>query len=269
MLLGADVTHPGPASSAPSLAAVVASLDAGATRYATRLSAQPTRPGDKKQIEEIIQDLCGMVRDLLMEFYRANNGKKPESIIYYRDGVSEGQFDHVCRYEYTAIRQACIDVSGEGAEYAPPITIATVQKRHQTRLFAAERNQADRSGNVPPGVVVDTGICHPYEFDFYLNSHAGLQGTNRPVHYTVLVDQNGFGADSLQQFTYWMTYLFCRCTRSISMCPPAHYAHLAAFRARVLMRGGDSDVSSVSSGGSGAGELLGVHKDLNGSMFFV
>jgi hypothetical protein len=30
-----------------------------------------------------------------------------------------------------------------------------------------------RSGNVRPGVVVDTGICHPKLFDFYLNSHAG------------------------------------------------------------------------------------------------
>ena len=23
--------------------------------------------------------------------------------------------------------------------------------------------------------MVDTGICHPFEFDFYLNSHAGIQ----------------------------------------------------------------------------------------------
>ena len=50
---------------------------------------------------------------------------------------------------------------------------------------------------------MDTGITHPFEFDFFLNAHAGLQGTNRPAHYTVLADQNGFGADSLQQLTYW------------------------------------------------------------------
>jgi hypothetical protein len=25
------------------------------------------------------------------------------------------------------------------------------------------------------GTVVDTKICHPTEFDFYLNSHAGIQ----------------------------------------------------------------------------------------------
>lgn len=35
-----------------------------------------------------------------------------------------------------------------------------------------------------------------------------------------------------------MCYLFCRCTRSISLVPAAQYAHLAAFRGRVLCRGG-------------------------------
>lgn len=35
-----------------------------------------------------------------------------------------------------------------------------------------------------------------------------------------------------------LCYLFCRCTRSISVVPPAQYAHLAAFRGRLLCRGG-------------------------------
>jgi hypothetical protein len=35
-----------------------------------------------------------------------------------------------------------------------------------------------------------------------------------------------------------MCYLFNRCTRSISVVPAAMYAHLAAFRGRVLIRGG-------------------------------
>lgn len=83
-----------------------------------------------------------------------------------------------------------------------------VQKRHHTRLFPADhgaraRDSTDRSGNIMPGfiselclatlqvhlftpefincvlflsgTVVDTTICHPREFDFYLNSHAGIQ----------------------------------------------------------------------------------------------
>ena len=52
------------------------------------------------------------------------------------------------------------------------------------------------------GTYVDSGICHPTEWDFYLNSHAGLLGTNRPCHYHVLMDQIGFGTDELAILTY-------------------------------------------------------------------
>ena len=39
-----------------------------------------------------------MVQELLQEFYR-NTKKRPEWLIVYRDGVSEGQFDAVVREE--------------------------------------------------------------------------------------------------------------------------------------------------------------------------
>lgn len=50
------------------------------------------------------------------------------------------------------------------------------------------RGDQDKSGNVFPGTVVETGICHPLEWDFYLMSHGGLQGTSRPAKYHVLWD---------------------------------------------------------------------------------
>lgn len=68
--------------------------------------------------------------------------------------------------------QACARIEN----YRPRITFVTVQKRHQTRLYASndpESNDFKGSGNVRPGIVVDKEICHPVEFDFYLNSHAG------------------------------------------------------------------------------------------------
>lgn len=34
-----------------------------------------------------------------------------------------------------------------------------------------------KSGNIPAGTTVDTSITHPFEFDFYLCSHAGIQVT--------------------------------------------------------------------------------------------
>ena len=42
----------------------------------------------------LIQDLASMVRELLIQFYKSTRFK-PTRIIFYRDGVSEGQFQSV------------------------------------------------------------------------------------------------------------------------------------------------------------------------------
>ncbi|RCV09086.1 hypothetical protein SETIT_1G378700v2 [Setaria italica] len=261
IIFGADVTHPHPGEdSSPSIAAVVASQDwPEVTKYAGLVSAQAHR-------QELIEDLYkvwqdpqrgtvsgGMIRDLLISF-KKSTGEKPQRIIFYRDGVSEGQFYQVLLYELHAIRKACASLE---ANYQPKVTFVVVQKRHHTRLFAHnhnDQNSIDRSGNILPGTVVDSKICHPTEFDFYLCSHAGIKGTSRPAHYHVLWDENNFSADELQTLTNNLCYTYARCTRSVSIVPPAYYAHLAAFRARFYMEPETSDSGSVASGPAGRGQ---------------
>ncbi|QCE08282.1 protein argonaute 10-like [Vigna unguiculata] len=257
IIFGADVTHPeNGEDSSPSIAAVVASQDwPEVTKYAGLVCAQAHR-------QELIQDLYktwhdpvrgtvsgGMIRDLLVSFRKAT-GQKPLRIIFYRDGVSEGQFYQVLLYELDAIRKACASLE---PNYQPPVTFIVVQKRHHTRLFAnnhRDRSSTDRSGNILPGTVVDSKICHPTEFDFYLCSHAGIQGTSRPAHYHVLWDENNFTADGIQSLTNNLCYTYARCTRSVSVVPPAYYAHLAAFRARFYM---EPDMQENGSTGEGNG----------------
>ncbi|GMH16098.1 hypothetical protein Nepgr_017939 [Nepenthes gracilis] len=259
IIFGADVTHPHPGEdSSPSIAAVVASQDwPEVTKYAGLVCAQAHR-------QELIQDLFktwqdpargtisgGMIKELLISF-RRSTGHKPQRIIFYRDGVSEGQFYQVLLYELDAIRKACASLE---PNYQPPVTFVVVQKRHHTRLFANnhnDRNSVDKSGNVLPGTVVDSKICHPTEFDFYLCSHAGIQGTSRPAHYHVLWDENNFSADELQSLTNNLCYTYARCTRSVSIVPPAYYAHLAAFRARFYMDPETSDSGSMTSSAAAA-----------------
>lgn len=56
------------------------------------------------------------------------------------------------------------------------------------------------------------------------------------------------------------------------MCPPAQYAHLAATRGRALLKGEDSDVSSMGSfesGGSGHLRFMPVHPNLNKKMYYA
>uniref|UniRef100_A0A803M6A6 Uncharacterized protein n=1 Tax=Chenopodium quinoa TaxID=63459 RepID=A0A803M6A6_CHEQI len=247
IIFGADVTHPPPGEdSSASIAAVVASMDwPEVTKYKGLVSAQAHR-------EEIIQDLykvvddpvkgkvhSGMIRELLISFLR-NTKQKPQRIIFFRDGVSEGQFSQVLLQELNAIWQACTSLE-EG--YLPRVTFVVVQKRHHTRLFPVDNRMTDRS------TVVDTNICHPSEFDFYLCSHAGIQGTSRPSHYHVLYDENNFTADLLQLLANSLCYTFARCTRSVSIVPPAYYAHLLAFRARYYVEGLTMSDSGSTSGG--------------------
>ncbi|KAG7310560.1 Protein argonaute-2 [Plutella xylostella] len=224
IFLGVDVTHP-PAgdNKKPSIAAVVGSMDAHPSRYAATVRVQQHR-------QEIVQEMSSMVQELLIMFYKSTGGFKPHRIIMYRDGISEGQFIHVLQHELTAVREACIKLE---AEYKPGITFIVVQKRHHTRLFCADKKeQSGKSGNIPAGTTVDLGITHPTEFDFYLCSHQGIQGTSRPSHYHVLWDDNHFGSDELQCLTYQLCHTYVRCTRSVSIPAPAYYAHLVAFRAR-------------------------------------
>uniref|UniRef100_A0A5B7B9T0 Argonaute 1 n=1 Tax=Davidia involucrata TaxID=16924 RepID=A0A5B7B9T0_DAVIN len=262
IIFGADVTHPHPGEdSSPSIAAVVASQDwPEVTKYAGLVCAQAHR-------QELIQDLFktwqdpvrgtvsgGMIKELLISFRRAT-GQKPQRIIFYRDGVSEGQFYQVLLFELDAIRMACASLE---PNYQPPVTFVVVQKRHHTRLFANNHNDRrtfDKSGNILPGTVVDSKICHPTEFDFYLCSHAGIQGTSRPAHYHVLWDENKFTADGLQSLTNNLCYTYARCTRSVSIVPPAYYAHLAAFRARFYMEPETSDSGSMTSAAAGRGGM--------------
>lgn len=89
----------------------------------------------------------------------------------------------VLAQEYTAIRKAGLDLE-EG--YTPPITYITVLKRHNARLFPTNADADDGGGNVRPGVCVDSGITLANGFDFYLNSHKGIQGTVRTNHHQLV-----------------------------------------------------------------------------------
>jgi eukaryotic translation initiation factor 2C len=129
------------------------SMDAQCSRFGSALRVQETR-------QEIIQDLAGMMVELLRQFH-TSTGTKPSRILFYRDGVSEGQFQTVRNVEVNAIRTAC---SMMEVGYRPTVTFVVVQKRHHTRFFPINRQETSRSGNVQPGTVVDTGITSPHEF---------------------------------------------------------------------------------------------------------
>lgn len=240
MVVGADVSHAAPGSGAPSISSVVASFDRFAFKYGASVRLSNPR-------QEPISNLEEMMKERLTIFFKRNN-RWPERLLVYRDGVSSGQYDVVRNEEITAIRSAC-----KGLNISAKLTFIIVGKRHHIRLFPDDPKTALNNGNVQPGLVVDTKICHPVEFDFYLVSHNSALGTARPAHYHVLLDENNFGPEVLQSFTYNICYTQARCTRAVSIPPPVYYSDLLAYRARSRFTNGlhwdsASETTSLSEG---------------------
>ncbi|TKA58520.1 hypothetical protein B0A53_00261 [Rhodotorula sp. CCFEE 5036] len=239
MLLGADVTHPTgfgtPAAGeevGSSIAAVVGSSEPSNMRYSAQVREQTGR-------KEFVTDLEAMSETLIRGFVASNRGNKPESIVMFRDGVSEGQWAPVVHAEVSALKAAFRKID---PTWEPKLTYIVCMKRHNVRLFCANPQDADRTGNLPPGVVVDQTITHPYVFDFFLQAHAGLKGTAKPTRYVVLLDENGYKSDELQKMTNSLSFSFARATRSTSLVPPAYYADIVATKARSFVS--NDDISS-------------------------
>ncbi|GAA5934977.1 argonaute/piwi family protein [Sporobolomyces koalae] len=244
IMFGADVTHStgagtpraGAEDVSPSIAAIVATTDGSGNNYSAQVREQSART-------EIIEGTQEMTKLQLLEWIKRSKGQKPTQIIVCRDGVSEGQLAAVVQSEVMAMKAACREID---PNYNPKMLYVVCAKRHNIRFFAANAANQDRTGNLPPGTVVDTGITHPYLFEFYLQAHAGLKGTAKPTRYICILDEIGFTSDQLEKLFNSMCYNFGRATRSVSLVPVAYYADIVAGKARSYVE--DDDNFTVSSG---------------------
>ena len=98
--------------------------------------------------------------------------KRPAKIIYYRDGVSDGQFENTVMEELCGIQDAC---TGLHPEYKPKISVVVCTKRHKQRFVVKSGKQPI---NMEPGTVIDTGVVSPNYHNFFLCSHQAIQGIN-------------------------------------------------------------------------------------------
>ncbi|KAJ6611943.1 ribonuclease H-like domain-containing protein [Mycena sp. CBHHK59/15] len=204
VVLGADVMHPG--------------VDSNAAKYVTTSRVQTSR-------QELITDLKEMTEDLL-KLYMSYRGKvekvppssqAPKRLIFYRDGVSEGQFQQVLDHE------ACKEL-----KIKPTITLVVVGKRHHVRYR-----------KLPRGTVVDRDIGHPTEFDFYLQSHGGLLGPavqriiHRAFNFSPAQLRHMCRADSMQALSFALCHVYAGSTRSVSIPAPVYYADKVCARAKI------------------------------------
>ncbi|KAJ5674103.1 hypothetical protein N7462_009542 [Penicillium macrosclerotiorum] len=229
MIIGADVTHPMLGVWTPSIAAMCVSSDIQCTRYMGGCEVN----GDK---EEIINEpiLPVILEPMLNEWIATvGKGKGPKYVYYFRDGVSEGEFELVLMREVLTIKQTLARAANI-EEWRGKICVIVANKRHHIRSFPDPKNHAagDKNGNPYPGTLIDREVVSPHGWDFYLYSHIALQGTSRPVHYTVLKDEIGHKPEELQNMIYEHCYQYARSTTSVSVHPSIYYAHLISVRGR-------------------------------------
>lgn len=287
MVVGVDVTHPSPGSSgaAPSVAGMVASVDGRVSQWPGMLRVQGTAR------QEMVSDIKDMLKSRLRLW--KGLGKHmvlPENILVYRDGVSEGQYQRVIDDELPLLREACREVYSPAEKKAglPRLTVIVVSKRHHTRFYPASATDADRFSNNAAGTVVDRGITEAGGWDFYLQAHTAIQGTARPAHYYVILDEifrvRGARdvkpparnvADVVEGLSQALCYTYGRATKAVSICAPVYYADILCERARVYLKElyDASPGGSLATGGTG-GEPVGngevePHERVRNSMFYI
>jgi eukaryotic translation initiation factor 2C len=289
MVVGIDVTHPSPGSApnAPSIAGIVASVDRWLGQWPAVLRIQ------SKPLKEMVSDLVDMLKSRLRLWKDPNHGghaNLPENILVYRDGVSESQYQTVLNEEVPLLRRACRDMypPADQGKGLPRLTLVVVGKRHHTRFYASREGDADQSSNPRPGTVVDRSVTEARTWDFFLQSHAAIQGTARPAHYFVLLDeifraryaktvpppfQNV--ADVVESLTQSICYTYGRATKAVSVCTPAYYADLVCERARCYLSWAFETPSQSLAGSVGAeppevgsDDVL-VHARLRDTMFYI
>ncbi|KAI0382147.1 Piwi-domain-containing protein [Hypomontagnella monticulosa] len=272
MIMGYDVTHPTNLKNAeglPSLVGMVSSIDQDLGQWPAASWSQASK---LEMLDETLRDKF-MSR---LELWSKHNGNQlPQNIIIFRDGVSEGQFGQVLDKELPFMREACDKIYGPSSQ-KPRISIIVSVKRHQTRFYPTDPAHMTPSRNIKSGTVVDRGVTQTRVWDFFLTAHQALQGTARPAHYTVLLDEvfrstlGSEAANGLENLTHELCYLFGRATKAVSICPPAYYADIVCTRQRVYVADyfDRSEVASSISGGTEVPTVK-VHKNLQDTMYYI
>lgn len=239
IFISVDVCHPAPGDKLiQSVAAVVGLWDVCNQNMSTctRLVVQQKMNEKSSTIERVI-DIGRLFREVVQS-YKTKKSKLPSNIVIMRDGVSEGQFDMVSEYEIKQIKQALYPMYQTTQSPQPTISCMIVQKRHKVRFMrkqAVQTRKGTNDYNIQAGTVVDDVVTYPNEFNFYMAPHKAIQGTSRPPHITLVLDEIRFSQDEAQELVHALSYLSPRCTKSTSIPTPVNLADLAAERGKNLV----------------------------------
>lgn len=214
MVVGFDVCHASGKDNNRSVGALVASMD---LKESTRYFSNVMMHSKGQELSNEIS--INMVYAL--KTYRSIHGVLPERIIFYRDGVGEGQLHQVFQIEVDKIKRRLTEIYKNAGIDHVRFCFIVVSKKINTRLFYRKQNPLS-------GTVIDSVITLPERYDFFLVSQSVRQGTVSPTNYNILYDSTGLSADQLQVLSYKMTHLYYNYTGTLQVPAMCQYAHKLA-----------------------------------------
>jgi len=156
MICGMDVFH-STSLGKKSVLALTASINVSATKYFSTCVIQNELG---QEASHSLQN--GMVKGL--EAFKKANASYPQQVIFYRDGVGEGQVNGVCIPEIEQIKAAIASLG-----ISVNFMYINVSKRINTRIFGGDVGSFK---NPMPGTVIDASITDSGIYEFFLVSTA-------------------------------------------------------------------------------------------------
>merc|ERR1719235_3052223 len=139
-----------------------------------------------------------------LEAFKKQNGASPARIIFYRDGVGEGQVMGICEPEIQQINSA---LAAAGLAGSCKLMYINCSKRVNTRIFAGDPG---RFNNPQAGTVIDSVVTDKDTYEFYLVSVAARQGMSTPTRFTVVYDTVGASPDQVEPHLQALPHLLQR-----------------------------------------------------------
>ncbi|KAL3117027.1 hypothetical protein niasHT_002986 [Heterodera trifolii] len=180
--------------------------------------------------DEKLQIIDHIVCHCLNMYKQRRNNKNPSSVIIYRNACGEGFYQHLLAYEVPLVKR----LLAEHCNGKTKLTLIVVNKLQNIRFTPSNIRPNERATeqNVRPGTLIDKGVVSPQWTEFFLASQRALQGTARVPRYAILVDDNEYSMDKIQQFTFALCFGHQIVSSSISLPAPVYIALEYAKRGR-------------------------------------
>lgn len=235
MVVGMDVFHD-TANKKKSVLGFCATIHPNLSKYYSTTEMHETGQEVSKYVEPLFLEALNV--------FKTKARRYPETVIFFRDGVGDSQFNAVKEMEVRAVLRSLQTIQDGSKPYSPNIIYTVVVKKTSALIFGPEgkggrgRGRGGRGAtstpgghsNPPPGTLVASQIV-PETGDFYLISHFANQGMSAPTLYRTVYASNptNFPLEELARLAYRLCHMYYNWSGAIKVPAPCMMAHKIAF----------------------------------------